>query len=143
MVSSSSSEEPSHEPSGISMPRGIVVPEATSESDNPEAIPSPSPSPNVHGKRTAIFIQDECLSHRFIRSRDTSGIVERPERLHAVKLGLAAAISRIEDAESAINATSPNSRLLQARTKATSRLLWPAWRLHLLRALRLRVQFRV
>ena len=85
------------------MHRGIVVPEAASDSDNPKAIPSLSPSPNVYGKRTGIFIQDECLGHRFIRSRDTSGIVERPERLHAVKLGLAAAISRIEDAESAIN----------------------------------------
>ncbi|KAH7885576.1 arginase deacetylase [Phlebopus sp. FC_14] len=45
--------------------------------------------------RTAIFLQDECLKHRFIRSRDTSDIVERPERLRAVKTGLAAAISRV------------------------------------------------
>ena len=81
----------------------MVVPESASDTDYPKAIPSPSSSPNVHGKRTAIFIQDECFKHRFIRSRDTSGIFERPERLHAVKLGLAAAISRIEDAESAIN----------------------------------------
>ncbi|KAI9568469.1 histone deacetylase domain-containing protein [Boletus coccyginus] len=66
-------------------------------------------SPNVHGKRTAIFVQDECLKHHFIRSRDTSGIVERPERLHAVKLGLAAAISRIEDAKSVVNAPTPES----------------------------------
>ncbi|OBZ68784.1 Histone deacetylase HOS3 [Grifola frondosa] len=37
-----------------------------------------------------------CLRHRFIRSRDTSNIVERPERLRAVNVGLAAAIARLE-----------------------------------------------
>ncbi|KAH0828057.1 Arginase/deacetylase [Lanmaoa asiatica] len=104
VVSSSNSEEPGPEPSeGTPMPRGIVGPEAASDSDTPKAISNPSLSPNVHGKRTAIFIQDECLKHRFIRSRDTSGIFERPERLHAVNLGLAAAISRIEEVESVIN----------------------------------------
>ncbi|KAG2155852.1 arginase deacetylase [Suillus bovinus] len=46
-----------------------------------------------------IYFQDDCLNHRFIRSRDTSSIVERPERLRAVKIGLAAAIARIEEAE--------------------------------------------
>ncbi|KAF8550211.1 Arginase/deacetylase [Imleria badia] len=110
IVCSSSSDEPSPEPSesGISMNRAILVPEAASNSDNPKSIPSSNPTPNLsHAKRTAIFIQDECLKHRFIRSRDISGIVERPERLHAIKLGLAAAISRIEDAESAINAQKP------------------------------------
>ena len=112
IVSSSSPEAPSLEPSRVpAMPRCIVVSEAASDSDNLKATPSPtpSPSPDVHGKRTAIFVQDECLKHRFIRSRDTSGIVERPERLHAVKLGLAAAISRIEDAKSAVNAPKPKS----------------------------------
>ncbi|KAI6123421.1 arginase deacetylase [Pisolithus croceorrhizus] len=45
------------------------------------------------GKRTALYLQDDCLQHRFIRSKDTSGIVERPERLRAVKVGLSAAIA--------------------------------------------------
>ncbi|KAI6044719.1 arginase deacetylase [Pisolithus marmoratus] len=44
-------------------------------------------------KRTALYLQDDCLKHRFIRSKDTSGIVERPERLRAVKVGLSAAIA--------------------------------------------------
>ncbi|KAG8214337.1 hypothetical protein J3R82DRAFT_9301 [Butyriboletus roseoflavus] len=92
------------EPSGIPMPRGTVVP---ANAHNLKATPSSSSSPNVHGKRTAIFIQDDCLKHRFIRSRDTSGIFERPERLRAVQLGLAAAISRIEDAESAMSVSMP------------------------------------
>lgn len=46
--------------------------------------------------RTAIFLQDACYQHRYIRSNDISAIVERPERLRAVKVGLAAAISRLE-----------------------------------------------
>ncbi|KAJ3788333.1 Arginase/deacetylase [Lentinula aff. detonsa] len=45
----------------------------------------------------SIFIQDVCYQHRYIRSRDTSLIVERPERLTAVKVGLAAAVARIQD----------------------------------------------
>lgn len=45
------------------------------------------------GKRTALYLQDDCLQHRFIRSKDNSGVVERPERLHAVKVGLSAAIA--------------------------------------------------
>ena len=77
------------------------------QSDNTTAIPSLDSSSDVLNKRTAIFIQDECLKHRFIRSRDTSGIFERPERLHAVKLGLAAAIARIEYVESVAHAQKP------------------------------------
>ncbi|KAF9077659.1 histone deacetylase domain-containing protein [Rhodocollybia butyracea] len=46
---------------------------------------------------TSIFIQDACYQHRYIRSRDTSLIVELPERLVAVKVGLAAAIARIQE----------------------------------------------
>lgn len=44
-----------------------------------------------------VFLQDACLDHQYIRSRDTSQIVERPERLRAVKVGLAATISRLEE----------------------------------------------
>jgi len=44
----------------------------------------------------AVFLQKACLHHRFIRSRDTSCIVERPERLRAVNVGLAAAAARLE-----------------------------------------------
>jgi histone deacetylase HOS3 len=47
--------------------------------------------------RTAVYFQDLCYRHRYIRSRDNSLIFERPERLRAVKVGLAAALSRLED----------------------------------------------
>lgn len=55
-----------------------------------------------------IYLQDDCLKHRFIRSRDTSSIVERPERLRAVKIGLAAAIARIEEAEGVLKPSDAN-----------------------------------
>src|ERR1700736_2277422 len=55
-----------------------------------------------------IYLQDDCLGHRFIRSRDDSSIVERPERLRAVKIGLAAAIARIEEAEGALKPSNAN-----------------------------------
>ncbi|KAL5508281.1 HOS3 [Sanghuangporus vaninii] len=46
---------------------------------------------------TAIFLQDACYLHRFIRSADLSLIVERPERLRALKIGFSAAIARLEE----------------------------------------------
>jgi histone deacetylase HOS3 len=46
---------------------------------------------------TAVFLQDACLHHKYIRTRDSSHIFERPERLRAVKIGLCAAISRLEE----------------------------------------------
>jgi histone deacetylase HOS3 len=53
---------------------------------------------NPHsGPSTTIFLQDACLQHKYIRTKDSSHIVERPERLRAVKIGLCAAISRIEE----------------------------------------------
>ncbi|KAF8234390.1 Arginase/deacetylase [Tricholoma matsutake] len=47
----------------------------------------------------AVFFQDTCLQHQYIRSKDLSTIVERPERLRAVKIGLAAAIARLESVD--------------------------------------------
>jgi histone deacetylase HOS3 len=54
-------------------------------------------SPESNKTKTSIFIQDACYLHRYIRSTDLSAIVERPERLRAVKLGIAAAIAHIEE----------------------------------------------
>ncbi|KAF8625944.1 hypothetical protein AX17_006670 [Amanita inopinata Kibby_2008] len=72
-------------------------------------------------KRTGIFLQDACFQHRYIRSKLTSDIVERPERLRAVMVGLSAAIARIEEALPATapvgiaaNATSETSALTKA-----------------------------
>lgn len=46
-----------------------------------------------------IFIQPACLQHKYIRHANSSHIFERPERLRAVLLGVAAAAARLEQAE--------------------------------------------
>ncbi|KAF8891918.1 histone deacetylase domain-containing protein [Gymnopilus junonius] len=61
----------------------------------PHPLEKPSSSPSTL-KNAGIFIQNACLQHRYIRSKDLSNIVERPERLRAVHVGLAAAIARLE-----------------------------------------------
>ncbi|TFK34787.1 histone deacetylase domain-containing protein [Crucibulum laeve] len=53
--------------------------------------------PTSDRKHSAIFLQEACLQHRFIRSQDISNIVERPQRLRAVTIGLSAAIARLEE----------------------------------------------
>ncbi|KAG2344392.1 Arginase/deacetylase [Suillus weaverae] len=86
-------------------PLGIGTPLPLSQTScESEARPSSLKAP-THVK---IYLQDDCLKHRFIRSRDTSSIVERPERLRAVKIGLAAAIARIEEAEGALKPSDAN-----------------------------------
>ncbi|KAI0696429.1 histone deacetylase domain-containing protein [Cytidiella melzeri] len=45
---------------------------------------------------TTVFLQDAGLRHRFIRSKDTSNVVERPERLRAVNIGVSAAVAIYE-----------------------------------------------
>ena len=55
------------------------------------------------GPSTTIFLQDACTQHRYIRTKDASHIFERPERLRAVKIGLCAAISRLEEESSLQN----------------------------------------
>ncbi|KAF5348477.1 hypothetical protein D9756_009597 [Leucocoprinus leucothites] len=44
----------------------------------------------------AIFLQDACLQHKYIRNKDISNVVERPERLRAINVGISAAIARLE-----------------------------------------------
>ena len=69
-----------------------------------DSAPAPLPSPP-----TAVFVQKACVQHRYIRSRDTSCIVERPERLRAVHVGLAAAAARLEEASTPRPEPSPNA----------------------------------
>ena len=89
----------------------------------PETKPHPDssdplvPTVAIPTKETAIFLQDACLQHRFIRSRDTSNVVERPERLRAISIGLAAAMARIEESLSTSSGTlemSPSDDLANA-----------------------------
>ncbi|WWC72538.1 uncharacterized protein I206_106500 [Kwoniella pini CBS 10737] len=57
---------------------------------------SPSPSSASLG----LFIQPACLQHKYIRHSNSSHIFERPERLRAVLLGVAAAVARLESLDS-------------------------------------------
>ncbi|KAG1716065.1 hypothetical protein ID866_1091 [Astraeus odoratus] len=75
---------------------GVVAHEGVSQIV--DKIPLSESEVRCSTKCTAVYLQDECLKHRFIRSKDTSGIVERPERLRAVKIGISAALARIEEA---------------------------------------------
>lgn len=47
----------------------------------------------------AVVLQPQGLLHRFVRSKDISTIVERPERLRAVAVGVASAAARLETLE--------------------------------------------
>ncbi|KAG6814974.1 hypothetical protein H0H93_009758, partial [Arthromyces matolae] len=62
-------------------------------------------------RKTTIFLQDACYQHKFIRSRDLSAIVERPERLRAVTVGISAAMARLEAISRRHN---PKSELVDA-----------------------------
>lgn len=56
---------------------------------------------------TSVFLQKACLQHRYIRTRDNSHIVERPERLRAVNVGLAATVARLEEIAPPASAPTP------------------------------------
>ena len=56
-----------------------------------------------------LFIQPACLQHRYIRHANASHIFERPERLRAVLLGVAAAVARLEDATNSIPVASSST----------------------------------
>ncbi|GAA5980834.1 hypothetical protein JCM10908_003885 [Rhodotorula pacifica] len=56
-----------------------------------------TPAPTLIARpRTAVLFQPACTQHRYIRTADASTIVERPERIRAVKVGVAAAWARLE-----------------------------------------------
>jgi histone deacetylase HOS3 len=85
----SNSDEPGSDPADS------LVASLTADIEKPGLVAS---STSTHPtKETAVFLQDICLQHHFIRSRDTSAIVEKPERLRAVNVGLAAAIAHLEE----------------------------------------------
>lgn len=53
----------------------------------------------VKGLRTAVIFQQACSNHTYIRTKDIASIisiVERPERIRAIKTGVAAVWARLE-----------------------------------------------
>lgn len=65
-------------------------------------------------KNSGIYTQNACLQHQYIRSKDRSNIVERPERLRAVNIGLSAAIARLHELFS--EEASPEAHSIKAET---------------------------
>ncbi|EIN12906.1 Arginase/deacetylase [Punctularia strigosozonata HHB-11173 SS5] len=71
---------------------------------------------------TTVFLQDACLKHRYVRNKDTSNIVERPERIRAVKTGLSAAIARLEELQPRANPSVAEHNAAEDLTAALQRM---------------------
>ncbi|KAJ3558957.1 hypothetical protein NM688_g627 [Phlebia brevispora] len=63
---------------------------------------------------TKVYLQEACLRHQFIRSKDTSNIVERPQRLRAINVGISAVLARLENAQPSSDAESYHDQLVNA-----------------------------
>ncbi|GAA5969107.1 hypothetical protein JCM11641_007472 [Rhodosporidiobolus odoratus] len=60
----------------------------------PPRLSSPTSSSSTPPRLLVLF-QPECTGHRYVRNADVGTIVERPERIRAVKTGVAAAWARL------------------------------------------------
>jgi hypothetical protein len=49
--------------------------------------------------KTAVILQEACLKHVYSRNNDIGTIVERPQRIRAVKMGVAGCLARMEGRE--------------------------------------------
>jgi histone deacetylase HOS3 len=58
----------------------------------PHQIPLP---PELPPSQVQLILQEACTLHRYLRSSETSTIVERPERLRAIKVGAAGAWAKL------------------------------------------------
>ena len=54
------------------------------------------PESSSRAPPTKVYPQEACLLHQLIRSKDTSTVVERPQRLRAINVGISAILSRLE-----------------------------------------------
>lgn len=68
-------------------------------------------------RRPIIYTQDACLRHRNIATGDNKNTLERPERLYAVNVGVAAIYARLEEARLAVEET--DAPLTIVRSTAT------------------------
>lgn len=64
---------------------------------HPQVEPIVTPTVVEEAKlRTVVIFQDACTKHRYSRNSDIGTIVERPERIRAIKTGVATAWARLE-----------------------------------------------
>jgi histone deacetylase HOS3 len=61
-----------------------------------------------------IYLQDSCLKHRYVRTKDMSDVYERPERLRAINIGIASLYAHLEE----FNSPSPSHNAADAETKS-------------------------
>ncbi|CAE7215663.1 unnamed protein product, partial [Rhizoctonia solani] len=100
---------------------------------SPHANQNLKPNHNVMDPRLSIHIQPSCSEHRYIRDKDLSTIVERPERLRALAVGIAAAISLNEDAthgpsESDVTTASQDdlaANMVKLLIQSNEDVIWP------------------
>ena len=82
-------------------------------------------SSNV-ASRTRVYLQEACLRHQYIRSKDVSLVVERPQRLRAINVGVAAITARLEALSGQTNrsstSTAPDDRGQDDLTNALKNL---------------------
>ncbi|WVQ70703.1 hypothetical protein IAR50_000225 [Cryptococcus sp. DSM 104548] len=81
-----------------------------------------------------LFIQPACLQHKYIRHPNASHIFERPERLRAVLLGVAAAAARLEQVSPQTGPTHDDLSKLLSSLSLTQSPSQPSPHLHLVPA---------
>ncbi|GAA5918835.1 hypothetical protein JCM8208_002807, partial [Rhodotorula glutinis] len=93
---------PSHHPAPAPAPIP-PLPSLPVSSSSPSSIPASPTAPSSSAppfpsssSRPFVLFQPACANHRYARTTDIGTIVERPERLRAVKVGVAAAWARLE-----------------------------------------------
>lgn len=72
------------------------------------------PDRSTRAPLTKVYLQEACLRHQFIRSKDTSNIVERPQRLRAINVGISAILARLENTHPSGETTSYHDELVSA-----------------------------
>ncbi|PWZ01949.1 hypothetical protein BCV70DRAFT_148517, partial [Testicularia cyperi] len=90
---------------------GAEVPSTTSEKlENAQSDPQQPPPSASPGAELDILLAPSVLHHRYVRGVDKSLIVERPERIRAVLLGIATAIGKVGvDARPPLPSTEPST----------------------------------
>lgn len=78
--------------SSFESPSGSPFPVTPTDPKLVKPVISPAPP----SRRTCVILQEACQQHRYARNHDIGTIVERPERIRAVKTGIAAAWARLE-----------------------------------------------
>ncbi|EJU03261.1 Arginase/deacetylase [Dacryopinax primogenitus] len=89
-------------------------------------LPSPEKARTLPHIPVALFSAPACALHTYIRTSHISTIVERPQRLRAVAVGLACGLARLEDALHDKQASLPDASSLGSSAPDFLQLVSPA-----------------